>query len=153
MLLRHVYMGWKFQRTLKLGICFSLEHFFIAVAISTQVASASLATSVFQKGTKMLLGRSFFHQVLLAKICLLHQTPKVPAFDYCGRISSIVGCGLQDLWRAWLRLCGLVQIQSLLLCGFLMTTMLFIQLVGSFTFATIFCSINMSIFSLFPPSL
>ena len=35
-------MGWKFQRTLKLDISFSLEYFFISVAIFTQVASASL---------------------------------------------------------------------------------------------------------------
>ena len=42
MLLKHVYMGWKFQRTLKLDISFSLEHFFIPVAIFTQVASAPL---------------------------------------------------------------------------------------------------------------
>ena len=42
MLLKHVYMGWKFQRTLKLDISFSLEYFFISVAIFTQVASASL---------------------------------------------------------------------------------------------------------------
>ena len=42
MLLKHVHMGWKFQRTLKLDISFSLEHFFISVAIFPQVASASL---------------------------------------------------------------------------------------------------------------
>ena len=42
MLLKHVYMGWKFQRTLKLYISFCLEHFFISVAIFTQVASAPL---------------------------------------------------------------------------------------------------------------
>ena len=42
MLLKHVYMGWKFQRTLKLDISFSLEHFFISVAIFTQVAFAPL---------------------------------------------------------------------------------------------------------------
>ena len=42
MLVTHVYMGWKFQRTLKLDISYSLEHFFIPVAIFTQVASAQL---------------------------------------------------------------------------------------------------------------
>ena len=42
MLLKQVYMGWKFQRTLELDISFSLEHFFISVAIFTQVASAPL---------------------------------------------------------------------------------------------------------------
>ena len=47
MLLKHVYMGWKFQRTLKLSMSFSLEHFFISVAISTQVASAPLIVSLF----------------------------------------------------------------------------------------------------------
>ena len=36
-------MDCKFQRTLKLDISFSLEHFFISVAIFTQVASASLS--------------------------------------------------------------------------------------------------------------
>ena len=41
--LKHVYMGWKFQTTLKLDIFFlSLEHFFISVAIFKQVATASL---------------------------------------------------------------------------------------------------------------
>ena len=35
-------MGWKFQRTLKSDISFSLEHFFFSVAIFTQVASAPL---------------------------------------------------------------------------------------------------------------
>ena len=40
---KHVYMDCKFQRTLKLDISFSLEHFFISVAIFTQVASASLS--------------------------------------------------------------------------------------------------------------
>ena len=39
MLLKHGFIGWKFQRTLKLDISFSLEHFFISVAIFTQVAS------------------------------------------------------------------------------------------------------------------
>ena len=47
MLPRHVYVGWKFQRTLKLGMSFSLEHFFIAVAISTKVASAPLSTTFY----------------------------------------------------------------------------------------------------------
>ena len=42
MLLKHVYMGHKFQRTLKLSMSFSLKHFFISVAIITQVASALL---------------------------------------------------------------------------------------------------------------
>ena len=42
MLLKHVYMGWHFQRTLKLDISFSLQHFFISVGIFTQVASAPL---------------------------------------------------------------------------------------------------------------
>ena len=42
MLLKHVYMGWKVQRTLKLDISFILENFFISVAIFTQVASAPL---------------------------------------------------------------------------------------------------------------
>ena len=42
MLLKHVYMGWKLQGTLKLDISFSLEHLFISVAIFTQVASAPL---------------------------------------------------------------------------------------------------------------
>ena len=42
MLLKHVYMGGKFQRTLKLDISLSLEHFFISVPIFTQVASAPL---------------------------------------------------------------------------------------------------------------
>ena len=42
MLLKRVYMGWKFQRTLELDISFSVEHFFISVAIFTQVASAPL---------------------------------------------------------------------------------------------------------------
>ena len=45
MLLKHVYMGWKFQKTLKLEISFSLEHFFISVAIFTQVTSASFVTT------------------------------------------------------------------------------------------------------------
>ena len=38
MLLKHVYMGQKFQRILKLSIFLSLKHFFILVGISTQVA-------------------------------------------------------------------------------------------------------------------
>ena len=42
MLLKHIYMGWKLQRTLKLDISLSLEHFFISVAIFTQVALVSL---------------------------------------------------------------------------------------------------------------
>ena len=42
MLLKHVYMGYKFQRIFKLSISFSLKHFFISVAISTQAASAPL---------------------------------------------------------------------------------------------------------------
>ena len=42
MLLKHAYMGWKFQRTLKLDISFSLEHFFISIVIFTQVVSAPL---------------------------------------------------------------------------------------------------------------
>ena len=42
MLLKHVYMGSKFWRTLKLGMSFSLEHFFIALPISTQVALVPL---------------------------------------------------------------------------------------------------------------
>ena len=45
MLLKRVYMGWKFQRTLKVDFSFSLEHFFISVAIFTQVASAPLRFS------------------------------------------------------------------------------------------------------------
>ena len=53
MLLKHVYMGWKFQRTLKLDISFTLEHFFISVAIFTQVASASLSTLTGKKFTKI----------------------------------------------------------------------------------------------------
>ena len=48
MLLKNVYMGWKFQRTLKLDISFSLEHFFISVAIFTQVASAPLKKSQYR---------------------------------------------------------------------------------------------------------
>ena len=43
MMLKHAYMGWKFQRILKLDISFSLENFFISVAIFTQVASAPLS--------------------------------------------------------------------------------------------------------------
>ena len=48
-LLKHVYMCWKFQRTLKLGMSFSLGRFFIPVAISAQVASVclNLALNVF----------------------------------------------------------------------------------------------------------
>ena len=49
MLLKHVYMGWKFQRTLKLNISFSPEHFFISVAIFTQVASAPLKHKKFKE--------------------------------------------------------------------------------------------------------
>ena len=45
MLLKQVYMGWKFQRTLELDVSFSLEYFFISVAIFTQVASAPLMQS------------------------------------------------------------------------------------------------------------
>ena len=37
MLLKHIYMGWKFQRTLKLDISFSLEHFFMSAAILPQL--------------------------------------------------------------------------------------------------------------------
>ena len=40
-------MGWKFKRTLKLDISFSLEHFFISVAIFTQVSSAPLSVHLF----------------------------------------------------------------------------------------------------------
>ena len=47
MLLKHVYMGWKFQRTLKLDISFSLEHFFISVAIFTKVVSAPLVPASY----------------------------------------------------------------------------------------------------------
>ena len=47
MLLKHVYMGSKFWRTLKLGMSFSLEHFFIALPISTQVASVPLTSVDF----------------------------------------------------------------------------------------------------------
>ena len=43
-------MGWKFQRTLKFDISFSLEHFFISVAIFRQVASAPL--TVMSNGSK-----------------------------------------------------------------------------------------------------
>ena len=43
MLLKHVYMGWKFHRTLKLDIFpFSLEHFLTSVEIFTQVAPAPI---------------------------------------------------------------------------------------------------------------
>ena len=44
-MLKHVYMGQKFQRILKLDIPFSLKHFFFSVAIFTQVASAPLMGS------------------------------------------------------------------------------------------------------------
>ena len=47
MLLKHVYMGLKFQRTLKLDISLSLEHFFISVANFTQVASAPLKCLIY----------------------------------------------------------------------------------------------------------
>ena len=51
MLLKDVYMGWKFPRTLKLDICFSLEHFFMTVAVFTQVASAPLMVNfIFCEG-------------------------------------------------------------------------------------------------------
>ena len=33
MLPKRIYMGWKFQRTLEFGMYFSLEHFFISVAL------------------------------------------------------------------------------------------------------------------------
>ena len=42
MLLKHVHIGWKLQRTLELTMSFSLKHFFILVTISTQVATAPL---------------------------------------------------------------------------------------------------------------
>ena len=45
MMLKHVYMGQKFQRIFKLDIPFSLKHFFFSVAIFTQVASAPLMGS------------------------------------------------------------------------------------------------------------
>ena len=48
MLLKHVYMGQKFQRILKLSIFLSLKHFFILVGISTQVALAPLKFRVSQ---------------------------------------------------------------------------------------------------------
>ena len=43
MLVKHVYMGQKFQRTLKLSMSFSLKHIFISAEILTQVASAPLS--------------------------------------------------------------------------------------------------------------
>ena len=41
-------MGQKFQRTLKLSMSFSLKHFFISVAIFTQVVSAPLNTHFYK---------------------------------------------------------------------------------------------------------
>ena len=41
-------MGRNFQRTLKLSMSFSLKHFFISVAISTQVVSAPLNTHFYK---------------------------------------------------------------------------------------------------------
>ena len=61
MLLKHVYMGWKFQKTLKLEISFSLEHFFISVAIFTQVASAPLTEKLKLTGGVM---KFFFEKVV-----------------------------------------------------------------------------------------
>ena len=43
-LLKHVYMGQKFTRTLKLSMSFTLEHFFISVAIPTHIAPAPVKT-------------------------------------------------------------------------------------------------------------
>ena len=48
MLLKYVHMGKKFQGTLKLSMSFILNHFFITVTFSTQVASASLRFIVVQ---------------------------------------------------------------------------------------------------------
>ena len=76
MLLKHVYMGWKFQRTLKLDISFSLEHFFISVAIFTQVRSGPLRhgkniniNDIFNKwaaetDNKLVIGNLFDYQKL-----------------------------------------------------------------------------------------
>ena len=47
MLLKHVYMGLEFQRTLKLSMFISLKNVFISVAVSTLVASASLKFHTF----------------------------------------------------------------------------------------------------------
>ena len=73
MLLKHAYMGWKFQRTLKLVTCwkfqrtlklvtsFSLEHFFhLCVAIFTQVASAPLKFLIFRPSVFLINFPYFF---------------------------------------------------------------------------------------------
>ena len=49
MLLKHIYMGWKFQRTLKLDMSFSLEHFSISVAILPQLPQRLQVTLLSNK--------------------------------------------------------------------------------------------------------
>ena len=64
MLLKHVYIGGKFQRTLKSGMSLSLEHFSISAAIFTQVASALL---MCQQQSVIFLGYNAFrnHNTLI----------------------------------------------------------------------------------------
>ena len=66
--LKHVYMDWKFQRTFEFDISFSLEHFFISVAIFSQVASAPLSLVENLKSlppNKKLLAKSKIMTVLI----------------------------------------------------------------------------------------
>ena len=77
MLLKHVYMGLKFQRKLTLSMSFSQKHFFVLVAISTQVASAPLiqyflfySLKIYILLHKDLLRTNIFYQYLTD--CLLN---------------------------------------------------------------------------------
>ena len=71
MLLKYVYMSWKFQRTLKLDISFSLEHFFISVANFRQVASAPLTPDTYTSGTRTCAYQGIINVSFFGKFCLL----------------------------------------------------------------------------------
>ena len=71
MLLKYVYMGWKFQRTLKLDISFSLEHFFISVANFRQVASSPLTPDTHTSGTRTCAYQGIRNGSFFGKFCFL----------------------------------------------------------------------------------
>ena len=93
--LKQVYMSWIFWRALKLGMSFSLEHFFIALAISTQVASASLKFKVKRITLFKITGRWICCFILLIHIY-------ITLIKCSGNSNNVIGINLYNIqWREY----------------------------------------------------
>ena len=73
-------MGWKFQTKLKLDISFSLEYFFISVAIFTEVDSVPLngTLTFLEKTSKVFASHIFFVSAVCTTLMSLNKKKIIP---------------------------------------------------------------------------